>query len=157
MVKKILKWTAIVLAVAFVGIQFVRPARINPPIDDAKTIQAKINVPPDVDAILARSCNDCHSNKTDWIWYTNVAPVSWYTSHHVDEGRRELSFSEFGGYSSKKAARKLEEICDQVKSGEMPLWDYVILHPSAKLSETDKQTICDWTTQEQEKLQADIN
>lgn len=156
MLKGILRWTAIVLAIIFAGIQFVRPARINPPIDDAKTMTAKINVPIEVDAILTRSCNDCHSNKTEWIWYTSIAPVSWYTSHHVDEGRRELSFSEFGGYSDKKAVRKLTEICDQVTSGEMPLWDYAILHPTAKLSDADKQTLCDWAKQEQEKLEANL-
>lgn len=156
MVIKTLKWTLIVVAIVFAGIQFVRPARTNPAIDDAKTLEAKINVTPEVAAILVRSCDDCHSNKTEWIWYTNVAPISWYIAHHVDEGRRELSFSEFGSYSDKKAVRKLEEICEQVKSGEMPHWDYAILHPTANLSETDKQILCDWTKREQEKLETKI-
>lgn len=155
MVKQILKWTVVVLAVIFAGIQFVRPAMTNPPIDDAKTIQAKVNVPPEVDAILTRSCNDCHSNKTDWVWYSNIAPVSWRMANHVNDGRRNLSFSEFGTYTPKKAGRKLAEICDQIKDGEMPVWDYLIVHPTAKLSEPDKQTICDWATREQEKLPAD--
>ena len=156
MIIKIFKWALIFIAVTFAGIQFVRPARTNPVIDNAKTLEAKINVPPDVDAILVRSCNDCHSSETEWIWYTNVAPVSWYTAHHVDEGRRELSFSEFGSYSDKKAARKLDEICDQVTTGEMPHWDYAILHPTAKLSDADKQTLCDWTKLERDKLEANI-
>ncbi len=155
MVKRILKWTVVVLAVVFAGIQFIRPAMTNPPIDETKTIQAKVNVPPDVDAILTRSCNDCHSNKTNWVWYSNFAPVSWRMADHVNDGRRNLSLSEFGTYTSKKAGRKLEEMCEQVKSGEMPVWDYLIMHPAARLSDADKQTLCDWSAKEQEKLPTD--
>jgi hypothetical protein len=155
MVKNTLKWAAVVFAVIFASIQFVRPAMTNPPIDETKTIQAKVNLPPDVEAILARSCNDCHSNKTNWVWYSNISPVSWRMADHVNDGRRNLSFSEFGTYTSKKAGRKLEEICDQVKSGEMPVWDYLIMHPTAKLNDADKQILCDWAGREQEKLQAD--
>jgi hypothetical protein len=154
--KKFLKWTAIVLALIFVGIQFIRPARMNPPIDEAETIQAKLNVPPEIDSILARSCNDCHSNRTDWIWYSNVAPASWFMAYHVEEGRIELNFSEWGKLSPGRASRKLEEICEQVNAGEMPIWNYVLLHPSAHLTDADKKKLCDWAKQEQAKLDANL-
>lgn len=149
-----LKWSAIVLALIFVGIQFIRPARMNPPIDEAETIQAKLNVPPEIDSILARSCNDCHSNRTDWVWYSNVAPASWFMAYHVEEGRIELNFSEWGKLSQGKASRKLEEICEQVNAGEMPIWNYVLLHPSAHLTDADKKALCDWAKREQEKIDA---
>jgi len=152
-VKRILKWMAIAVALVFVGIQFIRPAMSNPPIDESKTIQAKMSVPPDVDKILARSCNDCHTNNTNWVWYSNIAPGSWRMAHHVDEGRLELNFSEYGNYSPKKAAHKLEEVCEQVKIGEMPLWDYVLLHPSARLSDADKETLCNWANAELGKIE----
>ena len=126
----------------------------NPLIDESKTIQAKLNVPPEVDSILTRSCNDCHSSKTNWLWYSNIAPVSWRVAKHVKDGRRHLSFSEFGTYSNEKAAQKLDEICEQVELDEMPLWDYAIMHPTAYLSDTDKKTLCDWTKQESKKLEA---
>lgn len=154
--KKFLKWTAIALALVLVGIQFVRPARTNPPIDEAQTIQAKLNPPPEIDSLLARSCNDCHSNKTDWIWYSNIAPVSWFMINHVNEGRRELNFSEFGKLSPARASRKLEELCDQVEKGEMPIWNYVLLHPSAHLTDADKKTLCDWAKQELAKIDAKL-
>jgi hypothetical protein len=154
--KKYLKWTAIVLALIFVGIQFIRPARMNPPIDEAETIQAKLDVPPEIDSVLARSCRDCHSNRTDWVWYSNVAPGSWLMSHHVEEGRAELNFSEWGKLSQGKASRKLEEICDQVNAGEMPIWNYVLLHPSAHLTDADKKALCDWAEQEQGKINANL-
>ncbi|HEX8198662.1 MAG TPA: heme-binding domain-containing protein [Pyrinomonadaceae bacterium] len=152
--KKYLKWTAIVLALLFIGIQFVRPSRTNPPIDETQTIQAKLNVPPEIDSILARSCNDCHSNRTDWIWYSNVAPASWFMASHVEEGRIELNFSEWGKLSPGRASRKLEEICEQVNAGEMPIWNYVLLHPSAHLTDADKKALCDWAKREQEKIDA---
>ena len=152
--RKYLKWTAIVLALLFIGIQFVRPSRTNPPIDETQTIQAKLNVPPEIDSILARSCNDCHSNRTDWIWYSNVAPASWFMASHVEEGRIELNFSEWGKLSPGRASRKLEEICEQVNAGEMPIWNYVLLHPSAHLTDADKKALCDWAKREQEKIDA---
>ena len=152
--KKALKVVAILFALAFVGIQFVRPARMNPPVDETKTYQAKLTVSPEVEAVLTRSCNDCHSNKTDWIWYSNVAPVSWYLSHHVEEGRAELNLSEWGNYAPKRATHKLEEICEQIESGEMPLWDYALMHPSARLSDADKKLVCDWANAERDKIRA---
>lgn len=154
--KKYLKWSAIVLALIFVGIQFIRPARMNPPIDEAETIQAKLNVPPEIDSILARSCNDCHSNRTDWVWYSNVAPASWFMAYHVEEGRIELNFSEWGKLSPGRASRKLEEICEQVNAGEMPIWNYVLLHPSAHLTDADKKALCDWAKREREKIDANL-
>jgi len=140
-VKKVLKVVLIVLVVAFLAAQFVRIDRTNPPVDPAHTIKA----PADVQAILDRSCADCHSNNTRWPWYTNVAPVSWWIADHIKEGRRELNLSEFATYSPKKAKHKLEEICEQVEKGEMPLTGYVPLHPEAKLSDADKSRLCEWS------------
>lgn len=151
-VKKILKWTVIILAVLFVAIQTIRPSRINPPIDASLALEAKTRVTPEVAAILERSCNDCHTNKTVWPWYSNVAPVSWYLVRHVNDGRRHLSFSDWGSYAPKKADRKMQEICEQVQTGEMPINSYVILHPSAKLSDADKQILCGWANQERERI-----
>jgi heme-binding protein len=135
------KWILLILAIVFVVIQAVRPNLANPPVDPQQAIQ---NVPPNVQSILRRSCYDCHSSETRWPWYSQVAPVSWLLKHDVDEGRQELSFSEFATYSPKKAARKMKAICDEVKGGDMPLWQYRPLHPDAKLSDADKQTLCAW-------------
>ena len=151
-VLRILKWIAIILFVVFIGIQFVRPALTNPPVDESQTIVARANVPSDVAAILDRSCRDCHSNKTVWPWYTHVAPVSWWLKSHVDNGRKDLNLSEWGKLPRDRQDRKLRQICDEVQDGNMPLASYVPMHPKAKLSEEDKKTLCDWTDQEREKL-----
>ena len=145
---KWLKRILFVLSAVFIGIQFVRPARTNPSIDPAKELHA----PPHVAAILDRSCMDCHSNRTRWPWYTSVAPVSWWIIDHVNEGRHELSFSAFGGYTQRRQTKKMEQICEEVEEGEMPLREYLWLHPSARLSEADRQTLCAWSKAEQRRL-----
>jgi hypothetical protein len=152
--KKALKWTGIVLVVLLVAIQAIRPARTNPAVDESKTIAANATVNPEVAAILERACSDCHSNKTAWPWYTEVAPISWWLVDHVNDARKELSLSEWGTYDSKKRARKLKKICEEVEEGGMPLTSYLLLHPKARLSDSDKQILCEWTRQETERLPA---
>jgi len=149
---RIVKIVVIVLAVAFALIQFVRIDRSNPPIVAENTIEATAAVPADIQQILSRSCNDCHSNKTVYPWYTQVAPVSWWLRDHIDEGRRELNFSEFASYSPRKKGKKLEEVCEQVRSNEMPLPSYLIIHRDAALNENDKNALCDWAAAERAKI-----
>lgn len=152
-----MKWVKralLAFAILFVVMQVIRPSMTNPPVDESRTLQAKAQIPPEVYGILERACNDCHSNKTEWPWYSQVAPVSWYLSNHVSEGRRELNISDWAKYDARRAARKLDEICDQVKSGEMPIKSYLLIHPKAKLSDADRQSICNWTEQERARLSA---
>jgi cytochrome c551/c552 len=149
---RVLKWFVIALLVVFIGIQFIRPARTNPAIDQPQTIEAQVQVSPEVASILDRSCNDCHSNKTVWPWYTNVAPVSWWLSNHVNEGRKELNMSEWGRLPRDRQERKLRQMCDEVTDGMMPLSSYLPMHPTARLSEQDKKTLCDWTDAERDRI-----
>jgi hypothetical protein len=142
---RIVKIVLIGLVVVFALIQFVRIDRSNPPVIPENSIEAAVSVPADIQQIIGRSCNDCHTNKTVYPWYTQVAPVSWWLRNHIDEGRRELNFNEFATYPAKKQDRKLEEVCDQVKAGEMPLPSYLIVHGGATLTDQDRQVICDWT------------
>lgn len=154
---RIVKWTAIVIFVLFLGIQVVRPARTNPPVDESQTIAARTQMTPEVASILDRSCRDCHSNKTVWPWYTNVAPVSWWLSNHVNEGRRSLNMSEWGRLDRDRQDRKLRQICDEVEDGNMPLSTYLPMHPKARLSAEDKKTLCDWIDTERERLSRETN
>jgi hypothetical protein len=134
------------LAIAAVLIQVIVPARTNPVSDPAMHLRA---VRPDAAAAVAvmeRSCRDCHSNDTVWPWYSRVAPVSWLVAHDVSDGRRELNISEFGTYNDRRRQRKLEEACEQVREGEMPLWIYRLQHPEAALQPGDVETICALST-----------
>jgi hypothetical protein len=140
MIKKI----AYVLLAALVIIQFFRPARNISTAKSPNDISNKYAVPASVQEILNTSCYDCHSNNTVYPWYANIQPVAWWLADHVNEGKKELNFSEFITYSPKKAHHKLEEVIEMVKEGEMPLQSYTIIHQNAKLSDAQKLEISNW-------------
>lgn len=149
---KILKWLALVVVVVLIGLQFVRPARTNPAVDQSQTIHARLQVNPQVAAILDRSCQDCHSNTTRWPWYSNVAPVSWFLIDHVNHGRSHMNISEWGSLDNRQAGKKLEEMCEEVEDGAMPLASYTRIHWGAKLSPEDIKTLCEWTAAERARI-----
>src|ERR1044071_3685433 len=134
-----LKRLGLLLVLVLIVIQFVPVSRTNPP------ERGKAPAPPEVQSILQRACYDCHSNETTWPWYSHVAPISFLISHDVNEGRREVNFSLWDQYNAQRQARKRKEIVEQVQSGEMPQWYYVLLHPPAKLSDADKEAIIKWS------------
>ncbi len=128
----------IVIIVAFIGIQFVPVSRTNPP------VTGEIKAPENVMDVLRNSCYDCHSNENSWPWYSRIAPVSWLVVSDVNEGREYLNFSDWQSYSAKDKAEDLKETWEDVEEGEMPLWYYLPLHPEAKLSGADKETLKNW-------------
>jgi hypothetical protein len=152
--KKILKFVVIVLVLGFIVLQFFPPDRTNPPIAEAETLEATTRVPADVAAILNRSCGDCHSHKTTYPWYSYVSPASLFLASHIRDGRRHLNFSVWNTYEKKKKLKKLEEVREQVESGEMPLSSYLWIHRDAVLSESDKKALVDWSIKAREDLAA---
>ena len=152
--KKALKIIALILFLVFIGIQFVRPARINKHIVPEQTLEANAQVPEDIQRIFQKSCNDCHTNQTNWRWYSEIAPMSWGMVEHVEDGRAELNFSEWTSYETSRKRRKLDEICEQVQTKEMPLNQYVWVHWSAKLSDVEIKIVCDWTEAERARLES---
>lgn len=152
MIKKILKVVVLVVIAAFVIIQFFPIDKTNPTVVEAESLEAAVTVPDNVRTILQRSCTDCHSHKTVYFWYSNVAPVSWFLKNHIDVARNKLNFSKFNTYAPKKKAKKLEEICEEIDSGEMPLPSYLWIHRDSTLREGEAKTLCDWATQEKEKI-----
>jgi hypothetical protein len=151
---KLVKRVVIGVVMLFIVIQAIRPAKTNPTIDETKTVQVNTKMSSEISAILERACYDCHSSKTKWPWYSQIAPVSWFLVSDVNDGRKDMSFSNWASYDAKKAARKLQEIGEKVEKGEMPLKSYLLLHPAAKLSESDKRALCDWAKQESERILA---
>jgi hypothetical protein len=139
------RWILIALAVFFVVAQFVPLERSNPPADPRHDIVSQLTPPASVAAAFDRSCRDCHANSTRWPWYSRVAPVSWVVVDDVKSGRRHLNLSVWGSYDKARAAEKLNEICEQVKTGEMPDFKYTLIHRNAVLSDAEVQAICTWT------------
>ncbi len=133
-VRRVLLGAVLVLA----AIQFVPVNRSNPP------VETEIPAPADVRAVLRRACYDCHSNETFWPWYSRVAPVSWLVARDVREGRKELNFSTWNRYETKRQSKKLKETREEVAEGEMPPWFYVINHRDAVLSAGDVALLNAW-------------
>jgi hypothetical protein len=127
-----------------IGIQFIRPARNLGLAEGPNEIGTRLAVPGDVHRLLVAACYDCHSNHTGYPWYAEVQPVGWWLAHHVNEGRRALDFSEFGGYAPRRAARKLDAIAHEVSDGGMPLGSYTWMHPAARLRPEQRKMIVDW-------------
>jgi hypothetical protein len=149
---KIIKLLLIVVACLFVIAQFKRPAKTNPAFEQSAAFEAHVQLDPKIAGILDRSCNDCHSNKTRWPWYANVAPMSWFVIDHVDHGREHMNFSEWGNYSSEERKALLGGFCELVKEGAMPLSSYTPLHPGSKLTDEDKKLICEWAAAERARI-----
>jgi hypothetical protein len=149
---RVLKWLFLIVVVLLVAAQFVRPAKTNPAADPSLSIESQAQVTPAVASIFDRSCNDCHSNKTRWPWYSNVAPVSWFVIDHVNEGRGDMNLSEWGKLDRNRQRHRLEDMCEMVESGEMPLSTYTPLHPGSKLSQADVKALCDWSSSERQRL-----
>jgi hypothetical protein len=138
---KWLKRFGMALAIALCAAQLVPLARSNP---------AQRNfpeAPAEVQALMRRSCNDCHSNETRWPWYASVAPASFLIARDVKDGRRKLNLSTWDSYDEVRKARKKREIAKEVGRGDMPPWFYVPLHPETKLSAAERALIVKWAKQ----------
>ena len=141
--------------VALLLIQLLPSGRSNPPVVPAQTIERTLTVPPEVKAILDRSCRDCHSNETVWPWYSHVAPASWFLVMDVNHAREEMNLSEWGTENTDAQRDTLLEVCRQVKKGAMPLSSYTLLHRGAALSAADVTTLCTWSEQARKELRQD--
>jgi len=143
----IFKKVIFILIIVFVGIQFI-PTTFNQsdkilPSDITNTFE----VPDNILKTLKTSCYDCHSNNTYYPWYNKIQPVSWMLENHINEGKEELNFSEFGDYSKRRKKSKLKSIISQIKDDEMPLWSYTLIHGDAKISDQNKKEIIAWLTE----------
>jgi len=136
-----LKQAALVFVVVFAAAQFVRPSRANPPIDERHTIQASVGTASGLVAVLDRSCGDCHSNKTVWPWYSEIAPVSWIMAYAVKEGRKAVNFSEWTAYTADQQQTLLAQSCRDVSEGKMP-GAYTVVRPATRLLPQDVETVC---------------
>lgn len=142
--KKILKKILFGLTVALVGIQFI-PADTNQQEGIPETdIRYVYDMPEKVLKVLKTSCYDCHSNNTNYPWYSKVQPVRLLMDKHIREGKAELNFSEFGDYSDRMKRNITQSIGSQVEEDEMPLSSYLLMHDEAKLSKKEKEALIDF-------------
>lgn len=152
--KKVLKTVLIILVIAFIVIQFIRPAKNEGEEIPANQIIAIHQVPDDVQQILKASCNDCHTNTTHYPWYSKIQPVAWILNDHIVEGKKELNFSIFATYPAYRRYKKFKEIGKEVKDGDMPIFSYTLLHRDASLNADQKLLIENWAANAMKEMEA---
>ena len=149
MIKKIF----IALLIALVVIQFIQPAK-NISGEKSKDITTLYAMPNNVKVIVDKACADCHTNNTQYPWYASVQPVAFWLADHVKEAKSELNFNEFASYRIAKQNHKLEEVIEQIKEGEMPLYSYTLIHKEARLTDAEKATLTNWCQSIMDSLKA---
>ena len=143
--------SAVVVLVGLAVLQMAVPARTNPAVDPALELTAASAPRPVVD-VIRRACYNCHSSETVWPWYARVPPSSWLVVSDVNEGRGQLNFSRWATYNPYDRADLLDKICQDVSEKKMPLWQYRLVHPAARLSSDEVAAICAWTKEEADRL-----
>ncbi len=136
-----LKQAASVVVIGFAAAQLVRPDRATPATDARRTIQAQVGTASGLVAVLDRACNDCHSNRAAWPWFTKVAPVSWVWANGLKEARSAVNFSEWAAYRPDQQRKLLMDSCQAASNGRMP-GPWTLVRPESKLSSRDIETIC---------------
>ena len=115
-------------------IQFIPYGKdhVNPPIISEVKWDS-----PKTKSLFMKACADCHSHETKWPWYSNVAPVSWFIYHDVEEGREHFNVSAWGNQEENEG----NEAAETIEKGEMPMKVYLLAHPEARLSADEKKSL----------------
>jgi hypothetical protein len=146
--KKILLTSGIL----FIVIQFIRPGYNKSSQILTTDISKVITIPDTVLTLLKNACYDCHSDNTDYPWYSNVQPMGWLMAYHIKQAKNQLNFSAFGSYPQRRQLSKLDGIANSIKDDIMPLKSYKIMHKSARLSAVEKSLLINWTQQSIDSL-----
>jgi cytochrome c len=122
----------------------------------ARPLLSGVSIDPKARNIVSRSCQNCHSEATEWPWYSYIAPVSWLVESDVSRARSHLDFARWEGYSSDQRFTFLSEISMMVSAGTMPPSRYLLMHPEATLSDADIAEIAQWVRIETKSLRSTL-
>lgn len=129
-------WLLAAIVLGFAAIQLV-PYRVsNPSTRDEPTWDS-----PRTRALAKAACFDCHSNESKVVWWEKIAPLSWWITNHVDEGRDKLNFSEWSTHHGEGIGDSVETI----NGGSMPpsYYTWLGMHSDAKLTPAEKRELVD--------------
>lgn len=144
----------LVLLVIFMVIQFKQPARYTNGQVALADITKLYAVPNNVQGLLKTSCYDCHSNSTNYPWYSHIQPGAWLMAYDIKTGKAMLNFSRFGELSIRRQQSKLQGIINQVKDDEMPISSYTLIHRNAVLTPAQKTMLINWAASVKDSLSA---
>lgn len=132
------------LLTVFLLMQLARPQKNTSSAPAGKAFVDTFKVDKRVNAILAASCYDCHSNSTNYPWYSEIQPMAWLMEKHVKDGKEKLNFDELPSYGRRKLNSKFTQITKQVEQGKMPLNSYLWMHAGSRLSMEDKELLVNY-------------
>ncbi len=110
--------------------------RTNPPHRHAGSVLSAAS-----EAVLRESCFDCHSNETAYPWYARLPVANIVMGRHVRKGRGALNFSLWDAMGAGARREAIAESLESVREGEMPTWDYTLLHPAARVDAGELATL----------------
>jgi hypothetical protein len=146
-------------ALGAVGVLVLASTLVHPsgPVKAVKSdnpLLSGAEVDPAVFEVLQRSCQNCHSEKTEWPWYSHIAPMSWLVEGDVSQARSHMNLSHWSDYTVEEQQDLLARIGSVVRSGEMPPGRYTMIHSNAKLSPTERDNVYRWAHGERRRLKA---
>ena len=153
--KKIIKTILLLALAAFVIMQFIRPDKNEAGYETVKTFETETKVNGELAVLLKNKCYDCHSAQTEYPWYAEIAPASYWLSDHVNNGKKHFNVSDWDKYSAKKKDHKLDELIEMVEEGEMPLDSYTWLHDD--ITEEEKEMLINWAQVTRIRYQKEIS
>jgi len=121
--------------ILFALLQCIRPGIPSQP------AAAEIQAPPEVRHILETHCYACHSDQRRLSWFDQIVPGYWLVRHDILTAREHLDFSTIGAKPAAAQKGALYEGVTMVQLGAMPLPQFVALHPDARMSSADLDTI----------------
>jgi len=142
----------LVSGILFIALQFIRPVHNKNGLVLKTDISKVVIIPDTVQILLKNACYDCHSNNTDYPWYSNIQPVGWLMAYHIRKAKNQLNLSEFGSYPQRRQLSKLDGLANSIKDDIMPLKSYKIMHKSAQLSTDEKSLLINWANQSIDSL-----
>jgi hypothetical protein len=109
-------------------------------------------IAPPLTRVFDHSCADCHSEKTRWPWYSQVAPLSWLLEVDVKHARQRLNLSRWDRLNTTEKTRLLAAIASMIQNHEMPPRRCLALHPEARMSADQSVEVIEWTRAERRRL-----
>ena len=149
---RIAKKILLISGILFIALQFIRPVHNKSGQILTTDISKVATIPDTVLTLLKNACYDCHSNNTDYPWYSNIQPMGWLMAYHIKKAKSQLNFSDFGSYSQRRQLSKLDGIANSIRDDIMPLSSYKWMHKNAQLNKYEKTLLINWVLQARDSL-----
>jgi hypothetical protein len=153
-VKKIVYIVTALAVTAVAGVQLALPDSAIRLAPSQAPLLAGAEVSPDVASIIERSCQNCHSLKTEWPLYSKIFPFSSLIEGDVASARGHMNLSRWQSYDNAEKSALLSEIGSVVRNQIMPPSRYTLIHPAAKLNADTTAEIYEWTRTERHRLKS---